>query len=163
MLHGLGCGCSCDRNNGMGQAAGPYLTLPQGYSIAGNCNPANGQPDGNATGYALVYGPAQDLATSQCLSHDQIMAQYGSATPAIPWTNPAPLGQSRTTTTTPPVSALPTTATNPVTGTTFAQPTPTASSDLMLGTFDVTSFLGTYWMWLAGGAAALLVLGTMRK
>jgi hypothetical protein len=38
----------------------------------------------------------------------------------------------------------------------------TPSGDIVLGTFDATQFVSQYWPWLAGGVAAIAVLGTMK-
>jgi hypothetical protein len=60
-------------------------------------------------------------------------------------------------------STPPTNPTNPITGSTLAQPSQAQSSDLMLGTFDVTSFFNQYGIWVAGGIAAVVLLSSMSR
>lgn len=61
-------------------------------------------------------------------------------------------------------TAPPTNPTNPILGTTGAMPppAPTQSSDVMVGSFDVSQAISTYGIWLAVAGVGLLLLSQRR-
>lgn len=119
--------------------------------------PVGGFACNTAGGYSLVmpscYSAAVCMtpsqlaqANAQCSAAPAQTAVYVSNDPA----GPPPVQQ-------PTPAPTPT----PIPNTTPLPPSPTlvnANGDIVIGTFDATQFVETYWMWLAGGVAAILLL-----
>lgn len=142
--------------------SGPQITgnLPPGYQIVGACDQNTGAPTAGPSTYSYV----MNGSNFQCLSPtqlQQLMRPAQPASPAVFVSNDPVVPQSST----PTGSTGPGIINNPIAGgaSNIGQPAAPVSTDMMLGSFDVTSFLSQYGIWIAVGVGGLLLVTSMSK
>lgn len=173
----LGCGCN--------QLRGLMGAEVNGVPIASTSDPVgtpvvmNYTPGQNLQQAASVVPTGTLSSSGQACNTDGGYVWNAASGQCVQANQPTPQAQTlpsgMTTTVDPSTGSIilvpittvaPTNPTNPILGTTAAQPTvaaATSSSDVMIGSFDLSTFLSQYGLWLAAGVGALLLLSSSKR